>query len=301
MTRPQLQMMSIIAAAVFALSSCTSQLLSDRRSAGGDSFTYYQPPVTPGGTGRIVRMDQTPASEGPRQHNCGEISPSYSFVYEWSQLPTVSVTTEIFDYPPKSEVSYEDIRANGPIDFQNLFNVMLFMDSSWSPFLGLGHSISINPSKDAPQRTFSVEEVECWADAGDQVSNLIMATFFWALGYDVENEQVTETAARVFPIKSEYEARLFQIDHLKRAAEPPLNVDSCDRLGASCPSQLLKPFPLGVPQANYKLVYVAEQEPELVDNRTIMPRNIYYQRALRGGVGRLYYELYGIRYRTPAH
>ena len=219
------------------------------------------------------------AQDVPATETCGDISPSFQYIYGIEHDEDVIVLKE-FDIPPPDQISMEEILENRPDRYRNLVIWEDIMDKSWgrsdSWFRSWGH-------RDFRYKRFSENEAECWAEVGDQVAQFMLGMEYLRIA------QVTEEGDS---INAEFLAR--SMDMLGRAGEVPDQVDSCETLGAACQANLLTPFPVGLPRANAIIATWIGRQPSIqvfFGDKT--PEEFTLQ-AARGGYSYAYFGYYGI-------
>ncbi|GAB5458829.1 MAG: hypothetical protein Hens3KO_18590 [Henriciella sp.] len=215
-------------------------------------------------------------------------------MFERGPVTNLKVIPGIYDYPEKGTLSYKEVIANAPSPFQNQLNVALLYDESWVPFVRPAWSLWSYARSYPELRSYSHTEIRCWAALGDQLANELMADFYFRLAYDLEEGfEPQDLDDWQFP-KTPEAARALQISHLLAAAETPDSVQLCEELGETCPYELLTPFPLGLPDAHWSLMWIGRRNPELVLNGTIKSPEHHFRLSLQGGSYRAYYAHYEI-------
>lgn len=247
-----------------------------------------------GATGRITRLPQS-NSVGI----CGPVSPVAHWIYERGPSLNISVRPAIYSYPEKGTVSYSEIVKNAPPPFQNELKSELLYDKSWAGLLRPSWSVSRHSEARPELRHYSHTEIRCWANLGDQLANRLMADFYIKFESDLKQGfKAEEIDGWTLPATPE-EAQVNALLHLQIAAKKPQTAQRCEDLGDECAHALLRPFPLGLPDAHRALMWAGRRDPNLVLDGMIRTPEYHFEQALQGGSFSVYYQYYQVPY--PAH
>lgn len=274
-------------AVILGLMLCSASACSTREASKSNLTSVYQSSLIEAESGRVISLQTA-----ERLVTCGEMSPVAHWILERAPATNFQVRPDVFDYPEKDNVSYNDVIADAPPPFQNELNAEVLYDDSWDSLLLPNWTLSRHAEAYPELRSYSHAEIRCWSKLGDQLANRVMSDFYLKLEHDLERGfEPQDLDDWVFP-KTPKGARDERIRHLQTAAETPTTPQVCEEFGNECPFKLLAPFPLGLPDAHRDLMWIGRKHPDLVLDGRIDAPSHHFRQFLRGGSSTAYYSYY---------